>query len=314
MRAILLILVFTSVSCGAARAESDRNMFNTLVNIINQSDTILAASVRTADPVTVDGEKFVRAQAEVREVFKPAAGVDKAIAYDVVFANKETPQTTIDKTYILLLRKGKDGKEAGRYFLVDLSSPIGVPEERKDAYFQLVRDYVAAAQAAPEKHALEPHLLKVMHCGIPFFQEDAAKTSLLLPDWKPDQIAKVVDILGGAGRAAPPNGNERDNLVALVIGQGDRTQATAQGRRELLAGNADAVYYGLTRRMAPDTDGILQDFLKDDERRARLGAIRVAGLLRKTEILDNFEHQNAERIDGETLTALAEARKLVKRD
>ncbi|HEV8605376.1 MAG TPA: hypothetical protein VGQ99_08425 [Tepidisphaeraceae bacterium] len=289
-------------------------MFDTLINIIRKSDEVMAARVSGSQPVTVEGEKFVRAAADVVEMFKAGTERPKTINYDVEFANKETPQTTEGKTYVLFLRKGKDGKEAGRRFLVDLSRPLGVPEERKDAYFQLIREYVAVAEGEAAKKNLKAHLLKVLQCGIPFFQEDAAKTALLVTDWTPQEVEKIKEILAGAGRTSAPEGNERDNLAALVLSLGTATQALAQGRLEFARGNADGVYYGLNRRKGADVDAMLGTFLKDADAAVRLGALRVAGLLRKGDVLDKFEEQNRNSLDEKTRSALSEARKLVSRD
>jgi hypothetical protein len=244
----------------------------------------------------------------VAEVFKGSER-PRTINYDVEFANKETPQTKEGKTYILFLKKGKDG----RRLLEDMSRPLGVLPDKQDTYFQLIREYVAVAGDAGKKN-LKAHLLKSLESGIPFFQEDAAKTALLLEDWMPTEIERIKAILTPAPGRATPAGNVRDNLVALVISQGTATAALAQARIEFKQDNPDAVYYGLNRRKGPDVEQMLATFLKDADPAVRLGALRVAGLLRKGDVLDKFEEQNAKVMDEKTRSALAEARKLVLRD
>jgi len=286
-------------------AERDNSMFDTLINIINRSDEVLAAKVTGSQPVTVDGLKWVRASADVVEVFK-GAQPPKTINYDVEFANKETPQTKEGKTYILFIKKSND-----RRLLEEKSNPVGVVAEKQEKYFQLIRDYVAAASA---KDHLKSHLLKVLDSGIPFFVEDAAKNALLIEDWTPAELEKIKILLAPNPPKPMIEGNPRDNLVALLIGKGTATQALAQARMEFKHDNPDAVYYGLSRRKNPDVDHLLASFLKDPEPSIRLGAVRVTGLLRKSNVLDQFEQQNKATMDESTRSALAEARKLVGRD
>ena len=289
-----------------AAAERDKSMFDTLINIIDRSDEVLAAKVTGSQPVTVDGLKFVRASADVVEVFKGQP--PKTINYDVEFANKETPQTKEGKTYILFIKNNN-----GRRLLEEMSNPVGVVPEKQEKYFQLIRDYVAVAPESAKDHR-KAHLLKVLDSGIPFFVEDAAKTALLIEDWTPAELEKIKILLAPNPPKPMIEGNPRDNLVALLIGKGTATQALAQARMEFKHNNPDAVYYGLDRRKNPDVDHLLASFLKDAEPSIRLGALRVTGLLRKGNILDQFEQQNKQTMDENTRSALAEARKLVGRD
>jgi hypothetical protein len=281
-------------------------MFDTLINIINRSDEVLAAKVTGSQPVTVDGNKWVRANADVVDVFKGAER-PKAISYDVGFANKETPQTKEGKTYILFVKKSND-----RRLLEDMSNPVGVVPEKQEKYFELIRDYIAVAPEAA-KDRRKGHLLKALDSGIPVFVEDAAKTALLIEDWTPAELDKIKLLLAPAPPKPMIDGNPRDNLIALLIGKGTATQALAQARFEFRQKNPDAVYYGLNRRNNPDVDHLLASFLKDADPAIRLGALRVTGLLRKGKILDQFEQQN-QTMDQDTRSALAEARKLVGRD
>src|SRR5438045_9073411 len=153
------------MGCAEARsAEREPSMFDTLMNIIGRSDEVLAAKVSGSQAVTVDGQKFIRASADVVDMFKGSER-PRAINYDVEFANKETPQTKEGKTYILFLKKGKDG----RRLLEDMSRPLGVLPDKQDVYFQLMGDYVAVAADVAKKN-LKPHLFKALESGIPFFQ------------------------------------------------------------------------------------------------------------------------------------------------
>src|SRR5512134_3788261 len=125
-------------------AERKPAMYDIIINLIRKSDLVVAATVTSADRVKVGDEDFVRAQAEVREVFKSPPQPPRTVIYDVMFSHRETPKTDVGNTYILILRNGGAGKEAGRLFLVDLARPIRVPQEKSEAYYQCIREYVAA--------------------------------------------------------------------------------------------------------------------------------------------------------------------------
>src|SRR2546423_10191486 len=115
----MLVVLFSAMTSAAAfGAESEQPMFDVLINIIRKSNQVLAVRMKGTQPVDVDGEKFVRAAGDVVEVFK-GADPPKAVAVDVKFQNRETPRTTAGELYVLFLRRGTDGKEAGRWFLVD---------------------------------------------------------------------------------------------------------------------------------------------------------------------------------------------------
>ncbi len=313
-RYMLILVLSTMASAAASGAESESPMLDVLIKIIPRSDEVLAGVVRGNQPVTVEGEKFVRAQADVVEVFKSGPERPKTIAVDVKDHANETARTTEGETYVFFLRRGIDGKEAGRRFLVDLSRPLRVPAEKRGVYFELIRDYVTIAAADPAKRDLKGHVLKVLRSGIPFFHEDAARTANLVKDWSPAELEKIREILAPKGREIAATGIERDNLVALVLMQGTATQALAQSRLEFKQGNPDGVFYGLSMRTGPDVDALLKSFFEEADPAVRLGGLRLAGLLKKTVLLDQFEQKNGQTMDEKTRSALSEARKLVLRD
>jgi hypothetical protein len=88
--------------------------------------------------------------------------------------------------------------------------------------------------------------------------------------------------------------------------------ATQFAREELKQGHGDAVYFGLLTRNN-QTDAIVTDLLRDPDEAVRKEALRVAGLLRKNELLDAFERELPTEESG-VLQALQAARALTARD
>lgn len=305
----------TAAAGGEGPAERETVMLSHLLPIVRKADVIVAVTAAAQNPVP--GERFNRAEATVEEVFKLPAGeaAPKQISYDLPVQGNETPQAVPGRHYILFLRRGVAGREAGRHFLVDLSSQLRYTDENREPYFRLVRQYIAVANEDPSSPKVREHLLAVMQSRLPFFEDDAAKTAPTATGWTAAEIEVVIrDVLTGKNHSRVPRENERDNLVALVVGFGTVAQAVDQSRRELEAGNPDAVYYGLSKRNDAERADVVRKLLGDQSHPVRLAALRVAGLLRLTPLLDEYEHVNRANLTNEDRTALALARKLTTRD
>ena len=82
----------------------------------------------------------------------------------------------------------------------------------------------------------------------------------------------------------------------------------------LLAGDGDAVYFGFSRRTDKAADTLLDKLLSEPDFRIQAGALRVAGLLRREDIINRFEMQYVRQPNVEIMKAVDDARALVNRD
>jgi hypothetical protein len=321
-RVAAIVFALLSTSCaarpaaagGEGPAERETVMLSHLLPIVRKADVIVAVTVTAQN--AVPGEPFNRAEATVEEAFKLPTGqaAPKQIAYDLPIQGNETPQAVPGRHYILFLRRGAAGKEAGRHFLVDLSSQLRYTDENKEPYFRLVRQYLAVSDKEMSSDEVRKLLLTALQSRLPFFVDDAAKTAPTATGWTEAEIDVVREVLKGADHGQIPTGNVRDNLVALVVGFGTTAQAKEQARHELELSNPDAVYYGLSKRKEAEARDVTRALLTDQSHPIRLAALRVAGLLRLPPLLDAYEHAHRASLSNEDRTALALARKLTTRD
>src|SRR5213078_2051955 len=72
-RYTLILAFWTLASAAACGAERETPMLDVLISIIPKSDEVVAAVIKGTQPVTLDGEDFVRVGADVVEVFKSGA-------------------------------------------------------------------------------------------------------------------------------------------------------------------------------------------------------------------------------------------------
>ena len=124
----------------------------------------------------------------------------------------------------------------------------------------------------------------------------------------------LLAVLGGPGGRPLPPGNTRDHLAALVVERGAPQAVVDFARAEMLTGSVDPVYYGLARRTDAQTDPILWRLLEARELPVCLAAVRVAGLLRRVDILEEFERRNSPSTNPAVPEALEKARALARRD
>jgi hypothetical protein len=102
--------------------------------------------------------------------------------------------------------------------------------------------------------------------------------------------------------------------MTVVVQYGSASRVTSFARLELEKENSDPVYYGLFKRGGQDVDTILWSLLKDTGVHVQVQALRVAGLLRRVDILDSFEKQLEPNADTRIRAALGSARALANRD
>jgi hypothetical protein len=185
--------------------------------------------------------------------------------------------------------------------------------EERERFIDNLRRAARLASTTASETELKRHYVDMLRSGVRFFVTDAAKACSTIPSWSDGELQQLIAILSGDGVTERPQGNDHDHLAAVVVQHGSVALATQFARQELKDGHGDPVYFGLMKRRGPTVDAILAALLRDQDEAIRSEALRVAGLLRKKDLLDQFEKQEA---SGETWVrqALQQARALAIRD
>jgi hypothetical protein len=283
-------------------------MFEFVIDAINLSETVVLARALETRQVTDGEQRYLRVIASITESVKGGFGRDATIVIDINHEGKETPRIQLGNEYLFFLTP--NGAERRR--VLAETRPIAIRADERERFLTHLRAAAELASATPLETELKRHYLAMLRSGIRFFVTDAAKACSTLPSWTDGELRQVIDIVEGKGVVERPQGNDHDHLAAVVVHHGSVPLATQFAREELKQGHGDAVYFGLLTRNN-QTDAIVTDLLRDPDEAVRKEALRVAGLLRKNELLDAFERELPTEESG-VLQALQAARALTARD
>lgn len=287
-------------------------MLGTLQKIFNESNVVALVRMGTADKVTAGGFPFLRVHTEVLDTFRgnrPASG-----KIDIDFLDIGPGGAKVEPGLEAVVFIKTEGGGA-RYKLHPHSSPLTPPAEGRDAFLQALREWSKAAMPSTPPDALRAHVMKMLQSGMPFFRDDASRTAIDLKGWSPAEIESMITLVNGDEDHPPIEGLARDNLVPTVVKWAASPRATTFAKDQVKKGNAHGVYIGLDSREGKDKDTILAALLDDPEEKVVAGGLKVAGLLRRADLLDAFEARYKEiEMPDAVKAALEEARKLVKRD
>jgi hypothetical protein len=313
--ALAVLTLLSLATTGCAHAQSTQGvtaMFDTLMSIARRADAVVYGTVEGTQRVTVEGEEFLRARTGVREAFAGPPQASRDIAVDVRVAGKETPALETGADFVFFLKAAGAPPDAV-WHLVDLSRPVAVPAKEREAFLRCMRETVEVGRSNPDQARIKRHIIDMLESRLPFFQSDAARTALGVDDWSDDELKRLMRIVAGDEHHEPLRGNERDNLVSVVLSRGAPDTITPFARTQIRSGGTDAVYYGLFNRKQPGTDEVLWALLKDADPRVQEEALRVAGLLRREDTIDEFARRHPEP-NEELRGAIEAARRLAERD
>ena len=285
------------------------------MNAIRKSEIVAVGTVYHSETTTVNGHEFLRLKIEPVKFFKGNMASQRTLTVDVRTAGKETPQIEVSKEYLFFLRPSDSTGSTGRpWQLVDLTRPVEIAAQQRDIFSSCLRDSVRLASQTASDAELKQFLIRMLKSGVSFFQSDASRFALTVTDWSDVEIEELVAILAGKSSRELHGINERENVTTLVVQYGAVKRVTTFARLELKKGNSDPIYYGLYKRAGPDVDATLWGLLRDPDIEVSIQALRVAGLLRRADILDSFEKELGRDPDTRILAALGAARTLVGRD
>lgn len=312
MKGLVTLGFITALSGGCAMEAANGGttaMFEFIIDAIRKSETVAIAQVTGTQQVAGGEQGYLRVGASVTEVIKGPSSSGSTIAIDIVIEGKETPRLQLGAEYLFFLRA--NGSVAWR--LLDLTRPVSIRVEERERFVENLRRAARLATSPASEAELKRHYLDMLRSGVPFFVTDAAKACSAIPSWSDGELQQLIAILNGDGVTERPQGNDHDHLAAVVVQHGSVALATRFARQELKDGHGDPVYFGLMKRRGATVEAILAELLRDQDEAIRSEALRVAGLLRRQDLLDQFERQDA---SGETWVrqALQQARALAIRD
>lgn len=284
-------------------------MFDFLLNIMNQSEAIVLAETLGERQTTVGDDAFVRHDMKVREALRGSLRAGDAWTLDIRFANKETPQLASGQEYAFFVVQDAPRQ---RWTLVNLSRPLRVPTDERDAYLRCLRDWLALTGPKPAEAALKAQILRALQGRLPFFVSDAARMASTIQAWDESELKTLIDVVDGDAKQPPLTGNDRDHLIAVFVAHAKPEPVTAFARKRLKAGETDPIYFGLGKRSDPAV--VVDALLRDADEDIQVGGLRLAGLLRRADAIDGFERSRPGGLSPRLKEAVSDARKLVGRD
>jgi hypothetical protein len=305
------LLVAAAPAACAARGSTKGSdaMLGTLMKIIGESNAV--AFVRLGPPAkaVLQGRPYVKVGAEVIENLrglKPGAGRIDLMVPETQAAGLGEP----GREAVVFLRT-----EGAAYRLTKFSEPLDVPADGREPFLKLVRDAVAAAQPMAGGAARRQHVLNALQSGFEVLQQDASRTALDMKGFTEPEIEALVALVQGDERRPPVKGLTRDNLLAAIFRLAAPARASSFGRRMLEEGAHREIYLGLAERDPKEAEGIVKGFLDDPDEKVRLAGLLVAGLLRRTDLLDAYEARYPEgQAPPPVRSALEKAREFAARE
>lgn len=310
-RAALLALLAATAGCAASEApKGSDTMLKTMLKVIGESDGVFLVRTGAVEETTIQGKPVQRIPTEVLEAFKGMNPGGKSLWVTIPVTGPGMTQVDPNSEVVFFLRM-----KAGAWTPPPFSDPLPVPAKNREAFLQGMREYARAALPSATATVVRLHLLKMLLSGIAVFQEDASKSALDVKGWTPEELASLELLVLGNDEREPLQGLARENVIPTILKHAERAQATAFGRKILAGGEYREPYIGLSERPPKEAGEIAQGFLDDPEEAVVANGLRVAGLLRRADLLDAF----AKRYEGRTFPPalagpLAEARKFVARE
>ena len=312
MGGLVTLAFVTALSSGGAIEAANggtADMFEFIIDAIRKSETVAIAQPTETQQVAGGEQGYLRVSASVTEVVKGGLSRGSTIAIDIAIEGKETPRLQLGAEYLFFLH----GSGSGAWRVLDLTRPVSIRVEERERFVDNLRRAARLASTTSSDVELKKHYLDMLRSGVRFFVTDAAKACSAISSWNDGELQQVIAILNGDGVPERPQGNDHDHLAAVVVQQGSVALATRFARQELKDGHGDPVYFGLMKRKGQTVDAILTALLRDQDEAIRGEALRVAGLLRRKDLLDQFEKQETSG-EASVREALVQARALAIRD
>jgi hypothetical protein len=298
-------------------------MFELLVDTIRKADAAIVGHVLSSTLLPLgEDEGVVRVSLKVEEVLKGTLQSDVYIEVDIPAAGRETPETTVGKSYFVFLDASNvpakvSSGEAAPWSPAPLSSPIAVPEADDRAAFVTGMQALATLAAGTQSDAeVKSYVLGKLSTRIPLLRGDASALAMGVEGWSKAELDTIEAFLAQADSVALAD-TERTNWVMLIARDAAPADVVGMARRELAVGDSDGIFFGLAERKDAAVQDVMTELLRTPDLTVRNRSLRLTGLLRRNDLLDWFEQalrDNPNASLNDYRQALDEARKLVDRD
>lgn len=289
-------------------------MYANILDAIRASEIVALADVKpeTGSGAFPTGRAYLEHPGRVIRLFKGEAAGPFALRVEV--RGKDTQRFDTEGGWLLFLTR--DPSAASAWRMTDLTSATPVAREQSRTLAAGMDAYAALAvgPGRSDQAALKAHVMAMLATPLPLLRKDASSEALSIDDWTAAEIDAVIALVRDAEPATRFEGAARANVTTLVMMQADSPRAVAFGVNALAAGDVEAVYSGLRDREKPGLDEILQGLTASREPTARAEAIRLAGMLRDTVLLNRLALDRSVSGNSVLAGALAEARGLAARD
>jgi hypothetical protein len=284
-------------------------MYDTLLNVVHKANVVAFARVEKTGRVNVAGTEFLRVEAKPTEVLKGGPARNSYVI-DIHFAGKETPALEENEEYLFILRPF-DSDSPGRLRTVEMTQPRRVSSTVRAKFAENLRKYVGLASRTPTDGEIKQLIMEMLRSNIAFFESDAAMTADGVSHWTTRELEELAALIEERKEELPAEA--RENLIAVIARAAEPGFLEDFMAKQIVAGATEAIYYGLVNRPAPDHVAVVRKLFESGNASVRLGAVRLAGLLRDGAMLDSFERQIGAAPQPTMRQAIAEARKLAKR-
>jgi hypothetical protein len=284
-------------------------MYDTVLNVVRKAHIVAFARIEKTSRVNVAGTEFLRVETRPTEVLK--GGPERnSYVIDIHFAGKETPALEENEEYLFILRPFDSGSP-GRLRTVEMTQPRRVSTTVRAKFIEYLRKYVALASGTPNDGEIKQLIMEMLRSNIVFFESDAAMTADSVSHWTTHELEELAALIEERKEELPAEA--RKNLIAVVVRAAEPGFLQDFVAKQIVAGATEAIYYGLVNRSARDHVPVVRELFESSNPTVRLGAVRLAGLLRNGAMLDSFERQLGTAPEPTMRQAIAEARKLAKR-
>lgn len=309
----LAAALITVVAVNCDTKETD--MHERILSVHDRTDAVVIATIRQKRKQPPTRVETLEYDIDLQKTFYGTMPTDKGAVLAVEDEGTETFLPESDEDYLLFLKSA--GK--GRWTLVESAPAVPVSDSDRSSITEAMEGYAAIKKGSDEAPELRDHITRLLKTGVDFLQLDAAIEGQYVENWAAEEIDTLISIVQAESSDADLTGLARETITAVIIARGSAGQVAPFVRKELLLGHTDNVYWGLEVHKPVFGLQMIQDLLNDRDISVQVEAIRLAGLLRLSDKLDEARR----RVDqgrysdddrAQIEPAIKEARVLVDRD
>jgi hypothetical protein len=303
--------------CEASNQNSkkDAAMVGLLYDCVKTADIVVL--VDNSKNVSLQGsnEEFTTYTATITHVFKGDVFIGDTTIYLFRKRGKNTQELDSNYEYFVIAKAaGKEitDKNSNALIPVSKSNPILIPKDVRSKMVELIHEYTNITRIPSDsaQPALRKLIIKLLQSNIPVLQIDGLKLTRLVGLWDKSQWAILKELATGTKTHHPLHEEPLENLITVIISKDPFIDVIEFIEAQILAGNTDVIQYGLLDRPEKEVEDILSALVKKDDEDIQIGAIRIAGFLRRLDILTIYDNKVASFKAPRIKEALHQARLL----